>query len=152
MNSGCDCQNNIICTNCLHNPEHMINVYNDKMNNYITRIPNTHYMLEITKNCGYSEFMTIKKDKPLTKLFQKISSTCHVPINSLYVYSSVVPANKMIIPYDANISLRQYISSNVSHFRPIYPLHLPVVYKIYYDDGYSHEHSHSHSHSMVVNT
>ena len=142
MNYGCECQNNIICSNCLNNTEYMINVYNDKMNNYITGIPNTHYMLEVTKNCGYSEFLTINKDKPLTKLFQKISATCHVPVNSLYVYSIVEPINKMVIPYNANISLRQYICTNGSHFRPIYPAHLPVVYKIYYDDGYDHNHNH----------
>ena len=43
MNSICVCQNNIICPDCLNNPEYMINVYNDKMNNYITEIPNSHY-------------------------------------------------------------------------------------------------------------
>ena len=155
MNSICVCQNNIICPDCLNNPEYMINVYNDKMNNYITEIPNSHYMLEITKNCGYSAFLTIKKDRPLSKLFQKISIMFHVPINSLYVCSSVEPINKMVIPYNANVSLRDYICANVSHFRPIYPAHLPVVYKIYFDDGYYHNHNHNHTHNhsnMVIDS
>ena len=151
MNSSCECQNNIICPNCLDNPEYMTHVYNDKMKNYITEIPNTHYMLEITKNCGYSAFLTIKKDRPLSKLFQKISIMFHVPINSLYVCSSVEPINKMVIPYNANVSLREYICSNVSHFRPIYPAHLQVVYKIYFDDGYNHNHNHNHC-NMVIDS
>ncbi len=51
-----------------------LDVFQNKMDYFITKIPNSMYIFEITKtSCGYSEFFIIYKDNTLSDLCKNIS-------------------------------------------------------------------------------
>lgn len=138
MNRSCD--NCIYCNSSSISDLNMeINSYNTKLQEMVLRIPNSNYILEITKCCSYSEFLTINKDKSLAHLYKAVSVQFHQKVNSLYVYNINNPNDKLIIPFDAWTTMRQFISSNSAYFRPMYPLPAQVVYNICYDDGHCHD-------------
>lgn len=127
-----------------------INSYNTKLQEMVSRIPNSNYILEITKCCSYSEFLTINKDKSLAHLYKAVSVQFHQKVNSLYVYNINNPNDKLIIPFDAWTTMRQFILSNSAYFTPMYPLPVQVVYNIWYDDGHCHYDEDDLDKNMVI--
>jgi len=105
----------------------------------IRRIPDSKYLLEITKCCNYSELLAINKDKSLASLYKAVSVQFHQKVVSIYVYNINDPNDRLVIPFDAWMTLRQFISKNSVYFKPLYPLPAEVVYKICYDDGHCHD-------------
>jgi hypothetical protein len=146
------------CLNCANSNANananniaLINNYKSKIDEYINHIPNAHYILEITKCCNYSEFMVIHKDVTLCDLYKSVSIGFQLPVNRLYVIHSNSPSTKMLIPNNANVTLRNLITSNSFYFKPVYPIEAKVVYKIYYDDGHCHsDHADKSDSDMVI--
>jgi len=146
------------CLNCANananiiiNNNALINKYKFKMDEYINHIPIAHYILEITKCCNYSEFIIIHKDATLCDLYKSVSIGFQLPVNGLYVVHSNSPITKMLIPNNANVTLRNLIASNSFYFKPVYPIETKVVYKIYYDDGHCHaDHANKNDSDMVI--
>ena len=114
----------------------MMNNYKTNFKNYIKRISNSHYIFELTKCCGYGEFMVICKDLTLADLYMHAVLEFCLPIEELYIEGR----EKLIIPNTETITIRQFILDNPTLFKPIYPIDAKVVYKLWYNDGYPHQH------------
>ena len=116
--------------------------YNGKINEFINSIPNNKYIFEITKLCGYSEFIFINKDESVLDLYKAISHQFQCrDIKTLFLASGI---NRYSIPLTNILSLRKFITDiqKDGYLRqfiiPVYQLPAPVVYRIYFDDGHVH--------------
>ena len=132
------CVSSINCINC----DNIVAMkkYNDKISNFLSYISYKQYLFDVTKCCGYSEFIAIYKDYTLCELYKNISLHFEQPINNLFVINKITDEKKQI-PNNANITIRQFISSNSDFFKPEYPINANVVYKIYFDYGPCHTHT-----------
>ena len=113
-----------------------------KMNEFINSIPNNKYIFEITKLCGYSEFIFINKDESILDFYKAISHQFECrEIKSLFLASGI---NRYSIPLTNIVSLRKFITDiqKDGYLRqfiiPVYQLPAPVVYRVYFDDGHTH--------------
>jgi len=108
--------------------------YNDKITHFIGSIPNSRFIIEVSKFCGYSEFVLVYKNQTLLDLYKTISIQfeCN-DIKGLYATKS----KNHPIPVTDNIRLRDYILTHQKDLiKPVYPHPLPVVYKFFLDDGH----------------
>jgi hypothetical protein len=111
-------------------------IYFEKIKSFIKLLNNTQYFFEVTKCCGYYEFVTVYKTLTLDKLYENVKlSLDNNKIEYLYVFD--FNNKKLIIPND-NTNVKTFILKNKDFFKPIYSLPLPVVYRIYYNDGSCH--------------
>jgi|688.fasta_scaffold120525_3 hypothetical protein len=113
-----------------------------KMNEFMNSIPNNKYIFEITKLCGYSEFVLINKDESILELYKAISHQFECrEIKSLFLACG---NNRYSIPLTNIVSLRKFITDIQKDgvlrqfIIPVYQLPAPVVYRIYFDDGHTH--------------
>lgn len=111
-----------------------MNSYEKNIENYVKNIPNHSYMFEVTKCCGYSQFVSVYKYGSLSLLFDSISYVFgnKDPI-SIFVYN-IESGDYLEVPNTNDIILKQFILDNQQLFKPIYPLPHQVVYKIFYED------------------
>jgi hypothetical protein len=113
--------------------------YYEKRDSYI-RISigsNTQYIFEVTKCCGYSEWVTVYKHMPLSQLYDNIKNQFGgIKPKQLCILDQ--SGNKIVLPESTEIGVRDFILNNANHFRPIYPMPASVVYRVYYDDGCCH--------------
>lgn len=117
--------------------------YNSKLNTYISSMTQRQYLFEITKCCEYSEFVPTYKTNTLADLYKIVlNQFCHTgesPVE-LYVRQNNI-VDRLVIPNDPAIGLRDFINANQLFFVPIYPLPATVVYRVYFDDGHLHTHN-----------
>ena len=103
--------------------------FREKNNNliYSTEL----YTIALQKTCGYMEFMLIYKSMTLNELYKQVNH--HIPIVNIDLLF-VKDDNEMIleIPNDET-NIRDFIISNRTFFKPLYPLPLKVVYKILFN-------------------
>ena len=113
------------------------NKYDDHIINLIKQFPNSKYIFEVTKCCTYSTFVLVDKKGSLIDLYREVSNyfECR-SLNGLYVVSE--NEEKKLIPITNVVPIREYINSNPTFFKPIYPVPNGVVYRIYIDDGHTH--------------
>lgn len=113
--------------------------YYEKRDSYI-RISigsNTQYIFEVTKCCGYSEWVTVYKYMSLSQLYDNIKNQFGgIKPKQLCILDQ--NDNKIVLPESTEIGVRDFILNNANHFRPIYPMPASVVYRVYYDDGCCH--------------
>ena len=115
----------------------------NQMTNYSNNISNTKYIIEVSKLCGYSEFLFVFKEYTLLDLYKNVSYqfVCG-DIKNLFLINEETKI-KIRIPLTELITVREYItdiqnSKNMeikNMLKPVYPLPNPVVYRIYLDDG-----------------
>ena len=143
------------------------NDFYKRFNEYNTELPGRMYIFEVTKLCGYSTFVFMYKDETLLDLYNRISHHfgCQ-DIKGLYIDSHLhkksrtnnnsndknnnnssccINKDKLIsVPFSSLTSVKDFIFNNTAkeprNLAPIYPLPLPVVYRIYLDDGHCHDH------------
>ena len=144
------------------------NVYNKKINDFLNEIPGRLYIFEITKFCGYSTLIFMYKDETMIDLWNRVSHhfDCH-NIKGLYIDSHLNNVNKannennticndntkcsccsdktgkyIPVPISSLKKVREFVYENIAsdtrNLEPIYQLPLPVVYRIYLDDGHCH--------------
>ena len=152
------------------------NVYNKKINEFLSEIPGRIYVFEITKFCGYSTFIFMYKDETLLDLWSRVSHhfSCN-DIKGLYIDNCLNTSNNEIndnddtinnnnntmcndnnkccccankadkyvpVPMSSLKKVREFVYENISpesrNMKPVYPIPLPVVYRIYLDDGHCH--------------
>lgn len=116
--------------------------YTKKIDDYVKFISNSKYIFEVTKLCGYGEFILIHKDASLLELYNNISHQFECKdIKSLFFTDGV---KRYKIPVSGINTIRKFITDGQSepnlknYFIPLYPLPTPVVYRIYFDDGHCH--------------
>ena len=161
--------------NTNNNSDDEPNVYNKKINEFLSEIPGRIYVFEITKFCGYSTFIFMYKDETLLDLWSRVSHhfSCN-DIKGLYIDNCLNTSNNEIndnddtinnnntmcndnnkccccankadkyvpVPMSSLKKVREFVYENISpesrNLNPVYPIPLPVVYRIYLDDGHCH--------------
>lgn len=118
--------------------------YYKKINEYTDSFSSKMFIFEVTKCCGYSAFVLVYKDQLVNELYSNVFN--HFGRNqilSLYILDN--DGNKLLLSDHLNRSVRDFIEQYTNNdnrlLNPVYPLPLPVVYKIYLDDGHIHESS-----------
>ena len=117
----------------------MENQYQDKLDEYISNITELMFIFEVTKCGGYSTFVSIYKEETLLDLYSRIINHFQITeIKELYFYSP--DGERIRIPISKS-SISQFIRTNTTgnsiKLIPIYPTHMPIVYRLYLDDGSS---------------
>jgi hypothetical protein len=115
--------------------------YEQKFKEFFIEIPNDKYIIELTKSCGYSKFVMLYKNLPLDMVYYLLKLEFGGTFGDLVLYIKDGDKN-VFLPYNASMSLRQFIEKNSALMTPIYPNPLKVVYRIYYNNGYE-EHTHN---------
>jgi hypothetical protein len=112
--------------------------YDQLLKSYIKEAPGKMFIFEITKCCFYSTLVFMYKDERIVELYNRVSHHFGTTVVSLYI----VGTNEIRIPIPLNgmMTVKEFVSQhrdgNQPDLTPIYDLPLPVVYRIYYDDGF----------------
>ena len=119
-----------------------VSEYNAKFDDLCNKIPNNKYIFEVTKLCGYGEFLLIYKKQTLLDLYKTVSmqSECK-DIKELFFINSITN-EKIRVPITNEITIWEFIFSKNNGpnqaIKPIYPIPCKIVYRLYFDDGHTH--------------
>ena len=119
--------------------------YNDLVSNHLKEIPGKMFTFELTKCCNYSTLVFLYKEDKLIDLFLQVAKHfgCKTLV-SLYILDP--EGRKVIVPFNSSTTLKEFVleyaHSSDRILKPVYDLPLPVVYRIYLDDGHHHDHQH----------
>jgi hypothetical protein len=122
------------------NQTEQINKYNQILSNFVKEIPGRMFTFEVTKCCNYSTFVLMYREETLIDLYNRVSLHFGHDVVSLYVISP--DKERIRIPINGTKTIKEFVHSQFGNFKPIYDVPLPVVYRIYIDDGHTHEHVH----------
>ena len=114
------------------------NKYDTLLANYVREIPGRMFIFEVTKCCYYSTFVLMYKDESTIDLYNRVSQHFGTVVVALYIMGE---DNKRIpVPLNSFMSVKEFvykhIDANQRNLKPIYDMPLPVVYRIFYDDGF----------------
>jgi len=115
-----------------------IEKYYERLEDLTRYNKNNRLLLEIEKTCGYGEFLFVFKKDTMTEISNTISKLMEFEQKRLFVKDE--NGNELELPLTSDETIREYILRNSEFFKPVYPIPASVVYKIYYDDGHTHEH------------
>lgn len=112
------------------------NDYSSKFASMIMRIPNTMYIFEVTKNCGYSEFVLVYKDFSITELIKTVSIQFQdSTIDSLCFKNPETNERRTISSTDSGTireMIIQFQNDETMNLKPVYPnMEFFVVYRIH---------------------
>lgn len=116
--------------------------YNAKFEDLCNKIPNDKYIFEITKLCGYGEFLLIYKKQSLLDLYKTVSMQFECKdIKELFFINSSTN-EKIRIPVTNEITIWQFLfqhnNGSTQNIKPKYPIPCKIVYTIYFNDGHTH--------------
>jgi hypothetical protein len=115
--------------------------YNELLNNYMQEVPGKMFTFELTKCCGYSTLIFMYKEESLINLYQRVSYHMLCDVISLYILKP--DGSRLTIPLNSSKTIKEFVyeQTNITNrnMTPLYDLPVPVVYRIYFDDGYHHE-------------
>jgi hypothetical protein len=124
--------------------EDQVNQYNDRIAQHLKEIPGKMFTFEVTKCCNYSTLVFLYKEDMISHLFTQVAK--HFGLKKMVsLYMLDQEGEKVQIPFNIYMSLKEFIFENTNNQRilkPIYDVPLPVVYRIYLDDGHHHDHVH----------
>jgi hypothetical protein len=113
-----------------------------KLKQFVDTIQNYKFLFEVTKLCGYGEFITVFKNQSLLDLYSTISYQFdNREIKELFFMNDTT-GEKIKVPISSTIRISDFISGhnvgpNLS-IKPIYPIPCKIVYRLYFDDGHVH--------------
>jgi hypothetical protein len=125
-----------------------IEAYNAQVKDHIDRFPGNRLIFNITKCCGYSEFLFAYMNSTLADLYRSIQLQFEITDLRLFTVNSASGV-KMEIPNDSTVNVRQFILGNPQYFQPQYPMPAKVVYKLYYNSS-CHCEAHGHEVSQCI--
>ena len=113
-----------------------------KLKQYVDTIQNYKFIFEVTKLCGYGEFITVFKNQSLLDLYSTISYQFdNREIKELFFINDNT-GEKIKVPISSTTRINDFISGhNVGpnlNIKPIYPVPCKIVYRLYFDDGHVH--------------
>lgn len=118
--------------------EDLSNDYSSKFASMIMHIPNTMYIFEVTKNCGYSEFVLVYKDFSITELIKTVSIQFQdSTIDSLCFKNPETNERRTISSTDSGTireMITQFQNDETMQYatKPVYPnMEFFVVYRLY---------------------
>ena len=108
------------------------------MNEYMRDLPGKMFIFEVTKCCDYSTFVCMYKDETLNDLYNRVSH--HFGSHNIRkLFYRTTDGEDISIPISGLVTIRTFINDNICNkMIPVYDLPHPVVYRIYLDDGHSH--------------
>ena len=119
-------------------------VFKNRMDEFVCKIPDHMYIFEITKLCGYGMFVVVYKNSTIAELFKVVSNIfTNVNENQLF-FKNEETKEKYVIPKTDFFTVKDLIAkfrdspSLKNAIKPVYDLPSPVVYRIYYDDEHTH--------------
>lgn len=119
--------------------EDQTNKYNELVSSYLKGIPGQMFTFEITKCCGYSTLIFLYKEDKLMDLFCEVAKHFGCK-NVLGLYIITPKDEKIKLPFNSITTLKDFIYDNTQadnrNLVPVYDIPLPVVYRIYFDDGH----------------
>ena len=119
----------------------MANIYLTKYDEFQTNLSNRMFLFEVTKHCGYSTFVPVYKTQTLLDLYNNINHHFGSDIGILY-YISADDQECIRVPLSYQ-TVADFVSSNITSepvkLVPIYDYPLPVIYRLYLDDGRCHQ-------------
>ena len=123
--------------------EEQTNRYNQLISNHLKEIPGRMFTFEVTKCCNYSTLLFLYREDKLSDLF--IQAAKHFGCKKLVsLYLLDQQGQKILVPFNSSTLIKDFIFEHTQYFnrilKPIYDVPLPVVYRIYIDDGHSHVH------------
>ena len=122
-------------------------LFNEKIKKYINEMPSKCYLFEITKLCGYSSLIYVYKDQKTSEIWNIITHHFGIPlekIQELYFINSLNTNEKINLPFDENLTIRDFINNIriknnlITNIEPKYEVPNPVVYILYLNDGHIH--------------
>ena len=121
--------------------EDQINKYNDLVSTHLKEIPGKMFTFELTKCCNYSTLVFLYTEDKLIDLFFQVAKHfgCKTLV-SLYILDQ--EGRKVMVPLNSSTTLKEFIFENAHILKPVYDIPLPVVYRIYLDDGHHYDHQH----------
>ena len=124
--------------------EEQTNKYNNLISSHLKEAPNKMFIFEVTKCCNYSTLVFLYKEDMVSNLFLQVAKHfgCQKLV-SLYMLDQ--EGQKVLVPFNIYMSLKEFIfeqTNNQRLLKPIYDVPLPVVYRIFLDDGHHHDHIH----------
>jgi hypothetical protein len=110
--------------------------FDTKKNDFLRVFYEYHYIFEIQKCCGYTEWISIYKKDTLQQLYHNLNIQFATNEKTFYkLFFIDNDGNKIFIENnDTNAS------DLIKYLKPIYPLPDWIVYKLYLDDGTIHDH------------
>jgi hypothetical protein len=126
--------------------------YEGQIENMLKQLQSQNYTFEVTKCCGYSTFVLVKRNGTLMDLYKNISQHFECPnIRRLFVVNEQT-REQIQIPLTDMINIRDYIVKQPREcFTPVYPVPHTVVFRIYLDDGHHHVHENTDISGNVFN-
>jgi len=110
--------------------------YSSKFATMIMRIPDTMYIFEVTKTCGYSEFVLAYKDFSIAEFIKTVSIQFQdSTIDSLCFTNPETDERRTILSTDSGTirkMITQFQNDETMHLKPVYQnMEFFVVYRIY---------------------
>ena len=104
---------------------------------HLKEIPGKMFTFELTKCCSYSTLVFLYKEDRISDLFLQVAK--HFGCKNLVsLYILTKEGQKILVPFNSNMTLKDFVLD--SDLKPVYDLPMPVIYRIYLDDGHKHEH------------
>jgi hypothetical protein len=121
------------------NIEEQTEKYNELFGRHLKEIPGKMFVFEITKCCNYSTLVYLYKEDKLLDLYIQVAKHFDCPtVASLHIMTPF--GERIPIPFNSHTTLKEFIFKNTQrdsrNLVPVYDLPLPVVYRIYFDDGH----------------
>ena len=118
--------------------------YATKFSSMIMRIPKIMFVFEVTKACGYSEFVLVYKDSTISDLVKAVSMQFEIPHLEFLFFKTFDPLGiletRRISIVDTHTTIREMITDfqndESMDFKPIYTnTDFFVVYRIFYNEN-----------------
>jgi hypothetical protein len=119
--------------------EDLSNDYSSKFATMIMRIPDTMYIFEVTKKCGYSEFVLAYKDFSIAEFIKTVSIQFQdSTIDSLCFMNPETKKHRTISSTDSGTireMITQFQKDETMNLKPVYQnMEFFVVYRVYLSD------------------
>jgi hypothetical protein len=110
----------------------VLKTFDEYLQEYVLSLDNTFILFKINKCCCYSQLLPVYRRGTLADLHQSVNQHFGFFVPDIYVLKE--ENEKIGIPNDPTVLVRDFIKHNTSSFKPVFPVPDKVVYNIYFGD------------------